>query len=741
MKIKFSLLIVLISTTVTFAQNNQAAYKQKSEELRKTIWQSNSDIFNSNEVPDNYKNESAVVLGRTFEMQRASSSKFKFMVITATSISNTNKTSIYREKVKINDKAALEAFSKLEYEKVLNKTQSVFFMSIKNKTEVFVGVKVIKPDGREVNINTDEEVLLSKDSKNQTAKLAIPGLQVGDIIDYYICTIKNIEGTQEDDDNKYLFFLADEYPVLKYLYNFQYSKKVSVTMLSANGAPKLTETSNAAGDKIYTLKGTDMPKIREEIWTSWYRNMPYFTISSSFKTKLESVGSLPTEKFDPRKSILDNRLYNYGKIFNVAIYPYDNKPQKKTEDIFKSKELKTLPLDSTMRVFYNYWKYNTFFTYGDNSQDMSQKRNFRSAYNQYATSFASQMLYDMKIPHDVIVTTSKYANSLENVFEEGDFDALIRINGEKPIYMAFDRFNTNFNELPSYYEGQKAFVLSPKKHSAREYTFTRSETTLPNITADHNKTEETILASILPDDMQTVRISRNVKQKGYMRISDQLNLLLIEDVDKEFTKVLNGEELKKRTTGMNVKRNLENIQTSMADARKAEKQNFTDEIKAQYEQAPKEVIDYKVVNSAITNNNPFEFKSTFTMDGFVKKAGSNYIFNVGKLMGTFAKIEQKDRTRQLDIVMPAARTLNYSIELEIPAGYQVKGLETLNANKQNEIGSFSVKTTLQNNKIKVDVNRVYTTANAPKEKWNAVVELLDAAYDFSEQKVLLEKAN
>jgi len=740
MKFKISLFFLLINTVTLFAQKKQD-YKQKSEELRKSIWQSNTDIFASNDVPDELKAESAVILARSFEMQRESSSKFKFMVITATNISNTNKTSIYREKVKINDKASLESFSKLEYEKVINKTQSLLFMSVKNKTEVFVGVKMIKPDGKEVIINTDEEVLLSTNNKNQTAKLAIPGLQVGDILDYYICTIKNIEGTQEEEDNKYFFFLADEYPVLKYQYNFQYNKRVNVTTLSANGAPKLTESSNAAGDKIYTLKGVNMPKIKEEIWTSWMKNTPYFTISSNFKTKMERMVSLPTDNFDPKKSILENRLYNYGKTFNVSIFPYDNTPQKKTESIFKSKELKTLPLDSTMKVFYNHWKYNTFFSYGENSYDMGQKRNFRAAYSRYNASFACQMLCDMKIPHDLVITTSKYANSLENVFEDNDFDVLIRLNAEKPLYMAFDRFNTNFNELPSYYEGQKAFILTPTRHSAREYTFAKTETTLPKHIAEDHKTEEFITASFLPNDMQTLSISRNVKQRGFMRLSDQLSLLLAEDVDNELTKLLAGEELKKRISGMNVKRTHENIIASMGDARKTEKQNFTDEIKNQYQQDPKDIIDYKIINSAITNANPFEFKSTFTMDGFLKKAGSNYIFNVGKLIGTIVKLEDKDRTRQSDIVMPAARTLNYHIEFEIPAGYTLKGLSDLNANVKSEMGAFKVSTATSDKKIIIEVSRVYEQSFAPKEKWDSVLQLIDAAYEFADKKVLLEKAS
>ena len=738
MKFKLTFLLVLICT-FSFAQDNKAkTYKQKSDELKQTIWQSNTDIFASNAVPDKYKGESAVVLGRSFEMQRTSNSKFKFMGLGGGNITKTNRTTVFREKVKINDKAALESFSKLEYEKIVDRTQSFLFSNMKNKAEVFVGVKVIKADGNEQIINTDEEVLLSSNNKDQTAKLAIPGLQIGDIVDYYICTIKLIEGLEDDEANKYFFFLADEYHVLKYSYVFQYNKKVRVNMLCANGAAAPVESSNGGEDIVYTFKGENMPKLKEEVWSSWYKNIPYFTVSSNYRTKLENLGASPLDKFDNKKSILENRLYNYGKTFNAVLYPFDQSPQKKLENKFKAKELKSLPLDSTMKIFYDHWRYNTFFTYDDRNYEMGQRRNYWRAFSRYNAAAACQMLCDMKIPHDLIVTTSKYSNTLENVFDDTDFDVLLRINGSKPLYMAFERFNTRFNELPSYYEGQKALILTPTRHSAKEYTFTSVEATLPVSAAEHNKIDESLVVNF-PTDMQTISVKRNVKQQGHMRLADQLGLLLMEDTDAEMTKMLGGEEMKKRTTSYNVKQTYNNLMTSIADARKAVKDNFSEEIRVQYDQAPKELSTYKIVNSGVTNTQPFEYETTFTMDGFVKRAGSNYIFNVGKLIGTINKFEQKDRTRETDIVMPSARTLNYQIAFDVPSGYDIKGLADLNTELTNKIGTFKVTSSSNANKVTLNVSRKYAVSSAPKGKWNELLALLDAAYDFTEKKVLFEK--
>jgi hypothetical protein len=743
MKIKFTLFINLILPLTLFAQSN-LSYNQKAAEIKKNAWEKQNPIFDSNTIPDKYNNESAVVLARGFEMQRTSAGKFKFMIVTATSVTQTNKTTTWREKVKINDKAALEKYSTLEYDKIIDKTASFFLINIKNKKEVFVGVKIIKPSGKEVIVNTNEEVILANNkTKDKSGKLAIPELQVGDIIDYYISTIEVKEGLQEESENRYTFLLADEYPVLNYSYKFQYGKKINVFYLNVNGAPKATVSTNADNDQIITYSGTDIPKYSNELWSSPYRELPYFCVSSSFQTKYDQMMMASVnpfsklDKIDPKLSRLDNYLNNFQATFNTRLIATNDFIQDHTKDHFKSsKALRNAPLDSSMKVLYNQWKYLTFCFYKPDDYDMSDK-NYRTANTKVNTQKVCKTLCDMEVPHDILVTSSRFSNSLNDVFEENDFQTLIRVNGPKPIYLCFDQVNTAFNEIPISFQGEKAIVLTPRRKGDYNFEFTRSETTIPISKVEENMLSENLHISFAKDDMQKVLINRNVKEIGLMRLSDQLNLCYIEDIDKELTAATNNDDLKKR---YNDKKVVNNIQLAFDMGRKEIKKNFITEITEQFDQEPKDISNFKIVKSGILASQ-LEHESSFTMENFVKKAGSNYILDVGKLIGKVSKITEDKKIRKTDIYMPGARSLNYSITVDIPAGYKLSGVNDLNANLSNGSGSFNVTSKADGQKLLVDVKRVYSKAFIDKKDWNEVTSLIDAAGNFFEQKVLLEKTN
>lgn len=742
MKSKFTLLLFFISPLALLAQN-QLSYNQKAEEIKKTVWEKQNPIFESNKIPEKYNNESAVILARSFDMQRVSGGKFKFMVITATSVTQTNKTTTFREKIKINDKAALDEYSTLEYDKIIDKTETILTASIKNKKEVFIGVKIIKSNGKELIVNTNEEVILQNSKKDKVGKLAIPDLQVGDILDYYISTIQVKEGNQEEDENRYTFFLANEYPVLNFAYKFQYGKKISVFNISANGAPQPIISTNNDGDQIFTYTGTDIPKYKDEIWSSPYRDLPYFCISSSFKTKYDqmlmaSANPLSKlDKIDPKLSRLDNYINNFQAIFNTNFVAFSDDITDQAKEHFKSsKALKNAPLDSSMKVIYNNWRYSVFCDYDADNFDISEM-NYRVAKSKINTVKMCKILCDLEIPHDILVATSKFSNSLSNVFETGDFQTMIRINGSKPMYMFFDRVNTHFNEIPVYYQGEKALVLTPRRKGDHNYTFTRSEATIPVTKTEDNLLIENLKVNFSKDDMQHLNITRNVNEKGSMKTEDQLRLCYVEDIDKELTTLTQGEELKKR---LKDKKTYNNLQQAFDFGRKDIKKSFTAEITSQYEQAPKDVTDFKVIKTGISNA-LFEYESKFTMENFVKKAGSNYILDVGKLIGKISKIDADKKDRQTNIYMSSARALNYNIDIEIPAGYKVSGASDLNVNITNDKGHFNATSKIDGQKLLVEVKRAYHKASIDKKEWNDLVSLVDAAGNFYERKVLLEKIN
>jgi hypothetical protein len=226
-----------------------------------------------------------------------------------------------------------------------------------------------------------------------------------------------------------------------------------------------------------------------------------------------------------------------------------------------------------------------------------------------------------------------------------------------------------------------------------------------------------------------------------MKQADQKRLLLSEDVEAEFAALIN----KKKNVDVIASKKKGNergneIQAAFDKERLKQKDYFNDEIKEQYDQEPKDLISYRINNAGLAIQNPsFEFTEKFTMENFVKKAGNNYILDAGKLMGTYKKLEDKERIRTLDIFMPSARTLNYTFNITVPEGYTIKGVEELNKKVTNDIASFTSSASLNGNAVIVTVSRSYNNNFEPVANWSKLLTVMDAAADFTNMKLLLEK--
>jgi hypothetical protein len=135
-----------------------------------------------------------------------------------------------------------------------------------------------------------------------------------------------------------------------------------------------------------------------------------------------------------------------------------------------------------------------------------------------------------------------------------------------------------------------------------------------------------------------------------------------------------------------------------------------------------------------------QYKERFTLKKLLSKAGRNYVFEVGKLAGGQIKLEQTElTTRQSDIWLPFARTIENNITINIPAGYTVDGLQDLKFSVDNESGSFIADSKVENDKLIITAKKVYKKNFDKKEMWPNYVAFLEAAYKFSQAKIVLRK--
>ena len=75
----------------------------------------------------------------------------------------------------------------------------------------------------------------------------------------------------------------------------------------------------------------------------------------------------------------------------------------------------------------------------------------------------------------------------------------------------------------------------------------------------------------------------------------------------------------------------------------------------------------------------------------------------------------------------------------IPDGYIVSGLDKLNKSVDNEAGSFESTAKVENNVLVITTLKKYKTNYQPNSNWNLVLEFIDAADQFTNEKILLKK--
>ena len=125
-------------------------------------------------------------------------------------------------------------------------------------------------------------------------------------------------------------------------------------------------------------------------------------------------------------------------------------------------------------------------------------------------------------------------------------------------------------------------------------------------------------------------------------------------------------------------------------------------------------------------------------DVLVKKAGQNLIVEIGKFIGGQVQIEEQERVRKSDIYLDFAKTFNYTITFKIPQGYTVKGLDNLNVDVANTSGYFKSTASIENNTVIINTEKVYQKNFVENKDWTSMTEWLDAAYEFSQAKILLQ---
>ena len=148
---------------------------------------------------------------------------------------------------------------------------------------------------------------------------------------------------------------------------------------------------------------------------------------------------------------------------------------------------------------------------------------------------------------------------------------------------------------------------------------------------------------------------------------------------------------------------------------------------------------------SIDPDNYFTIKTNYLTSSLLEKAGDDYLFSVGKLIGKQSELYQESE-RQTDVDFRSISNYNHEITVTIPEGYQCLGMDKAKMNKSvmidNEaVMKFESDYEVKGNTLTIKINEVYKTLSLPKEKYPEFRSVVNASADFNKVVIILHKGN
>lgn len=706
--------------------SERRSIEKNKAESAKTFGQEDP-AFSVTSIPEKWNNESAVLIHQKLDYKYLRSNLgIKF-------------TELVRKRVKLLDKAAIKEFSEFYY--VFN-----------------TGIQITKPDGTVIDVDLSEAVEVKTtvpefyrvqyNSYNYSVtykKIAIPNLTEGDIIDYFY---QNERTTLESEVNysggtipfeAFRFTMSGIYPVMSQEIRFTADRGFFINFSSYNGAPELvkdTEPSKDINGRVrtyissYYMKDQDREKRNNDIWTYRYRENPYVKFQVIYSSpKMAQLSNFFLGTMDsPNNSVSTEELVKtmnriLWKANPTAVAKVKADMRKYHKDLKNKKKI----LD------YCYYFYRANFLKEVLSGDNIGKTPDFSISDYNFVGSMIEILEDQGLTCEVVIASPKWRGEIKDILFHDDILAGLFIKDLNITIFPFSALSTPAT-IPSSIQGTEGicFELDYNVKNLKSKPFT-----IPTTTTEDNISKE-ISKVVVSENLEEFIITRRNLQSGEFRDEPYVFTATATNVLEEDLNVLYDNEKPKYTTRAQ-KLDIQKTKAKYSQAEEEALERIKENIKEDFDLVSYDGIE--MINSGRFDENPvLEYEESLKIKGLINKAGRNYMFEVGKLIGKQIEISQERRTRNTNIYFDNPCILEDEVAVQLPAGYKAEGLEELNIDVDNEAVAFKSTITQEGSSIIIKTKMTFKKAYDTKENWNEWLKGLDAAQKFYHGKVVLKKA-
>ena len=551
-----------------------------------------------------------------------------------------------------------------------------------NKVRVILkNGKIITLDKKDVKEEIDEEQGLKYNY------FAVNGLEKGAVIEKLFVL-------EEDPELKgKTFLMQTNHPIANLDFSLIYPKHLDFKIKSYNGInAQAIDTASFPGKLLVKVSEKDIPALHnDEQYSNWINHL------KKFRYKLDANRVSGSRNLNNYKEFATN-------LFERLSPEYDKK-QLKTIDDFAKQIVKATDTQEQIWNIENKIKQTIIYSRNfDQKETLTEVVKSKQASQVDILKLYVAMFKHFNIEHNVVITSDRYSQPFDNEFESYEnLNHLLFYFPTIKQFMTPTEAEYRIPLFPSELANTNGLFIKPKMFGGvlmgigeiSHITVPGAEVThdLMNITIDFTK------------DIENPQIQNRIAFGGYS--------------------AMNFQPLKDYVSA-------EQYQTMI----KSVADNFTIE---------NESTSLKTENdgTAFIGKKPFVLDVTFDGKNMIQKAGPNYLFSVGKLIGSQSEMyDEHKRMLPVEINHPHAYTR--TIKILLPAGMTLKNLDKLAMDHQMKVdgktqAGFTSVYKVEGDVVTITNNEFYNIVNYPLEQFEEYRAIINAAADFNKAVIMITK--
>lgn len=643
-----------------------------------------------------------------------------------------------RRKILLNDKFAIEQYS-------------VLYFRLSAEGDAFAA-RVIKKDGSITNVDLTDAIKIAdvrsvpslfrsytdgritSSYRPRFFKLAVPDLEEGDAIEYEFRNFNTQEYNNNPDYKEFspVYYLCNRaMPVAKQVIEvIAENDNYYICHKSLKGAPDFTQTKS--GEKrVYRWEDNNRDKVVDTKYVNEYMELPsvkfqviYARNSSRnyiwFKNEEDMKRDITMDEFaDKAKQFWfhPDKLYSTGD-YTAGLRTGISGTVKSIYKQMKKRGTTEAMDDEYIRKAYYSIRAQTMYA---NWSDYAFARVF------------SGLLAEKKIEHEIIATTSNQQTLPDKIAFTQEVSWIIKCGNK---YYCNPDEHLNPEELSAYYAGNTSVRFNYDNEKATAVT----NDVIPVADSSANVISTSIAATLDATNKVNISIDKTTEAKGATKDAIIEDVLALTPFMENDFKNYDGLGM---WDGMDSKEE-EKAMSEFNQEKKEWKEEKPKMMKADAESEYGFTVEnyggFKLQQDGRSfKKRSLKYNETFILSDVTAMAGNDIVIALPALISGQTKIKKEDRNRTLPVDVVYPRTLSWVITMPVPAGYNVKGLDRLNKSVMNECGSFVSTAKVENNIITLTAQKQYKLKTVEASKWSSMLAVLDAAYNFSQAKLVLQK--